>query len=92
MSQFPFIFPRTIFVDQNGICGQVSHISSEAAETAAEISNPDIIPLAIELMDTYHSSETGLRILQEKYGVNLIAVRDAVIRKNQERGYYSELP
>lgn len=88
MSQFPFIFPRTIFVDQNGICGQVAHIAAEAAEAAAETSNPDVFALAVEIMDGLHSSETGLRILEEKYGVDLNAVRDAVIRKNQPRGYY----
>lgn len=92
MSQFPFIFPRTVFVDQNGICGQVAHIATEAAEAAAETGNPDVFALAVEVMDGLHSSETGLRILEEKYGVDLNAVRDAVIRKNQARRYYSELP
>lgn len=88
MNTFPFIFPRTIFVDQNGICGQVAHIATEAAEAAAETRNPDVFALAVEIMDGLHSSETGLRILQEKYGVDLNAVHDAVIRKNQPRGYY----
>lgn len=88
MTPFTLNFPRTIFVDKNGICGQVAHIATEAAEAAAETSNPDIFTLAVEIMDGFHSSETALRILQEKYGVDLDAVRDAVIRKNHPRGYY----
>jgi hypothetical protein len=39
-------------------------------------------------MDKYHSCETGLRILQEKHGINLNDLRRRVERKNFERGYY----
>jgi hypothetical protein len=66
-------FPRSRFVDSNGICGQLFHIESEVAEAKAEISNPDILPVAMEIVDIYHAAETALRILEEKYGVNISA-------------------
>lgn len=85
-------FPRVKFVDENGIYGQVSHINSEACEAAAELGNPDIQFVAMEVMDVYHSAETALRILEEKYGVDVKALMFKVAAKNESRGYYDELP
>lgn len=81
-------FPRAKFVDANGICGQVFHLETEINEAKAELHNPDIIPLAMEVMDVYHSAETALRILEEKYAVNISSLMQLVADKNDARGYY----
>lgn len=81
-------FPRTIFVDGNGIYGQVSHINTEAVEAAAELGNPDINFVAMEIIDCLHSCETALRILEEKYKVDIKALMFDVYQKNEKRGYY----
>lgn len=83
-----FNFPRTKFVDENGICRQVLHMRSEQREIEDELQTVDILVVAGEIMDKYHSCETALRILQEKYGVNVSELRRDVERKNFERGYY----
>lgn len=84
-----FNFPRTKFVDENGICAQVVHMRSEQREIEDELQTTDIMVIAQEVMDKYHSSETALRILQEKYGVNLNELQVVVEKKNADRGYYS---
>jgi NTP pyrophosphatase (non-canonical NTP hydrolase) len=81
-------FPRIKFVDDNGIAGQIKHIISEAKEAEESSLTPDINHTAEEVMDCLHSCESALRILQEKYGINISEVRRGVERKNQERGYY----
>lgn len=90
MSKFNMLyhFPRAKFVDDNGICGQVAHIQTEADEAFRELTNPDVMPLAIEVMDVYHSAETALRILEEKYGVDIRDLMQQVADKNEARGYY----
>lgn len=85
-----FNFPRTIFVDQNGLVGQVLHMATEQEEIEQVMLTPDIQHTAEEVMDKYHSCETALRILQEKYGINLNDLRRRVVRKNYARNYYSE--
>jgi len=81
-------FPRTRFVDENHIYTQVAHINTEATEAAAELGNPDIHFCAMEIIDCYHSCETALRILEEKYGVNIRDLMFKVAAKNDVRGYY----
>ena len=82
-------FPRTRFVDENGLAGQLLHIESEVAEFRAEVfSNPDPFVVAIELADIIHSAETAMRILEEKHGICQKEVLAVVIFKNRERGYY----
>lgn len=88
ISDMLYNFPRAKFVDANGICGQVFHLETEISEAKAELHNPDIIPLAMEVMDIYHSAETALRILEEKYGVNIRSLMQLVADKNDARGYY----
>ena len=85
-----FNFPRTRFVDENGITSQVLHMGSEQAEIEQSVFTPDIEHTAEEVMDKLHSCETALRILQEKYGINLNDLRRRVERKNQVRNYYSK--
>lgn len=84
-----FSFPRVKFVDSNGIATQSSHILSEALEVEESVLKPYIKHTAEEVMDCLHSCETALRILQEKYGINVSELRRDVERKNFERGYYS---
>jgi hypothetical protein len=81
-------FPRTQYVDINGIVGQCDHILSEANEALDSALAPDINHTAMEVMDALHSCETALRILQEKHGINLNEVERAVLAKNKARGYY----
>lgn len=86
-------FPRTQFVSENGIVFQTAHVLLEAEEARFEASNlneenPDIYPLAMEIMDIYHSAETALRILEEQYGVDVQKLMHDVALKNDARGYY----
>lgn len=83
-------FPRTRFVDENTIGQQLIHTRREVQEASDELPPPggDIMPLALEIMDIYHSAETGLRILEEKHGVNIHRLMMAVFDKNEKRGYY----
>lgn len=82
-------FPRTKFVDENGIIAQVIHMESEQKEIEESMLKDDIQHTAEEVMDRLHSCETALRILQEKYGINLSELRRDVERKNLLRNYYS---
>ena len=85
-----FRFPRAKFVSDNGIIGQTSHVETELVELKYELFNsPDIAPVAEEAMDLHHSTETLLRILEEKHGVDIFAVSRMVEDKNRARGYYA---
>lgn len=89
-AEFKFSFPRTKFVDENGLVMQVAHMATEQIEIEESMFLPDINHTAMELMDKYHSCETGLRILQEKYGINLENLQANVEIKNRIRGYYAD--
>ena len=84
-----FNFPKTRYADINGIVAQATHIYSEALEVQQAVFASDMNHTAEEIMDCLHSCETALRILQERYNINLNALRMDVERKNMERGYYS---
>ena len=85
-----FVYPPSCFVS-NCLSDQVKHVRSEVDEVvAAYYGNTDIIHLAEELCDVVHSSETGLRILADRYGVDVPAVQDYVVEKNRLRGYYDQ--
>ena len=88
--KFVFNFPRIKFVDENGIIKQLSHIRSEVDEIEASAYTPDIQHTALEAMDCLHSAESLLRILAEKHGIDLAAIRAAVEEKNRVRGYYRD--
>lgn len=83
-------FPETIFVKQNGIATQAYHILSEAKELNDACTAPDIWAVAMENMDVLHAAETGLRILQKKYGIDLAKLRRDCEAKNALRFYYHE--
>jgi len=63
-----YIFPRTRFVDSVLIEDQLKHLASEIVEARVAYTTPYIVRLAEELFDVIHSSETALRILEEKCG------------------------
>ena len=82
-------FPRTRYVDTNGVYDQMKHMRSEMEEVSmAFYSEPEIDRLAEEALDLIHSCETMLRILQERRGVNVWEVAIKLEAKNAERGYY----
>ena len=83
-----FHFPRIKFVTQNGIVAQLEHLKSEVVEAIESSATPDIWHTAEEVMDAYHSAESSLRVLAEKYAVDLDAVKRKVIQKNIDREYY----
>jgi hypothetical protein len=94
-SNMCYNFPRSRFVDENTIHGQVMSIVSEADESFRALYSPDLPPdlneimaLAMEIMDVYHSAETALRILEEKHEMNIQQIQDAVYQKNKTREYY----
>lgn len=82
------IFPRTIWVDKSSIIQQVEHIESELKEVKQELRAGSVTEIVLELLDLAHSVETGLRICEEKYDVDIEEMRAQVIKKNQLRGYY----
>lgn len=83
-----YTFPRSRFVVENGIAQQSEHILSEAVEAVQSAFTPDIFHTAEEIFDCLHSCETALRMLEEKYEVDLDDVKDHVTAKNRARGYY----
>lgn len=86
-------FPRTRFVDENTFSQQFKHIRSEVDEVWQELERlyPDLadpVRVAEELLDVIHSAETGLRILQERHGVDVGRLSVQIRIKNYNRGYY----
>lgn len=83
-----FTFPRTIHVDQP-LIDQLQHVKSELDETMQAYLNEPIERVAEELVDLYHSVETALRIIDERYIPVKVTVA-LVEKKNRERGYYRD--
>lgn len=83
-----FTFPRTKFVELNGITSQILKIKDEVAEAFESALTPDIEHTAEEVFDIYQACETALYILHEKYNINLHEIRSRMERKNMLRGYY----
>ncbi|KAF0218816.1 MAG: hypothetical protein FD174_2599 [Geobacteraceae bacterium] len=84
-------FPRAKFVDEKTLFQQLDHIQTEVDEAQMEGCTVPVNfdQAAMELWDVIHSAETALRILQEKYRVDVKGAMDAVIQKNVDRGYYA---
>jgi len=96
LSKFSFSFPKTIFVSQNLGSTQLNHIAGEfeEANTAYKdyvIGAENIDHFAEEVMDLYHSTETMLRILEERYRVNLKKLQMQIVQKNNKRNYYDSM-
>lgn len=83
--QFPAC-KRWIPTDKRTRSEQALKIVEEAAE-AMNMRDGYDIAYAMELMDTIHACETALRELPESL---LSSIKEAVVRKNAERGYYDD--
>ena len=83
-----YTFPRTNFVD-NSLFDQLEHVKSELDETIQAYLHEPIERAAEELVDLYHSVETALRIIDERY-VPIKVIIAQVEKKNRERGYYRD--
>lgn len=83
-----YIFPPVRFVS-NALHDQIVHIISECDEVVSAYQSPEINDLAMELCDLIHSAETALRMLAERYDVDVLVVQALVVDKNQKRGYYA---
>lgn len=83
-------FPRTIFTNRNTIPQQLLHIASEGWEVFKVcICYPiNYKRMAEELIDLVHSVETLLRMLAEREKVPVGMIKDCVVKKNRDRGYY----
>lgn len=88
-----FRFPRTKFVDEKGIAGQMLHIGEELTEFEVELQAGRMHEAMIELLDLRHSVETGFRILQDKYGVDqdLLALSPYHVKGMQAEDHLHEL-
>jgi hypothetical protein len=83
-----FRFPRTRF-SAGQLRVQLDHSTSELLETITALDGGEgMMRVAEEIVDTIHSLETGLRIMQEQHGVNIADVCRYVECKNRVRGYY----
>jgi len=82
-------FPRTRFVDGNGLASQLDHVLSEVFEAIESSHTPNLFHTVEEIVDAYHSLETLLRILEEDYKVDLELAFNKVHHKNKHRGYYT---
>lgn len=86
--EFAFNFPRSRFASSAGYTrrGQADQITQEAAEVFSAAERGDGDAYVEELLDCIHACETAL---SEFDGETIAAARDAVVRKNAARGYYS---
>ena len=87
IQQSKFTFPRTKFVSENGLTQQFIHICTEVKEIKEAHEQEPIERVAEELVDLYHSVETALRIIDERY-IDINKVFEQVAEKNMRRGYY----
>jgi len=82
-------FPETIFTKNNSLKQQISHLESEIIEVKnAYLSEGFSSHMVEELWDVIHSAETALRILGTDK-IDIFYIKDKVIEKNKERGYYN---
>jgi len=78
-------FPRTKFVNENTPIDQLDHLMDEINEVEGAVSAEETV---IELFDVIHSAETLIRMMEKCYGMNPEQLKEKVIQKNKERGYY----
>jgi hypothetical protein len=86
-----YIFPCAKFADENTITEQITAIGKEFAEIChASWGCEGIDRITEEILDTLHSCETALRIIEAEHGPGYVHDRmQAVIAKNTARGYYA---
>ena len=78
------LYPKTRFVDENTLDEQFDHICSEYREAVMAEGKGDRDE---ELADLEASIQTYWDI-REKQGLDVDALRKAIIEKNRRRGYY----
>ena len=83
-----FSFPETKFVDELKIAGQFCHLASEVDEVFQDMMNERYLEMASELWDVIHSAETALRILEKDHQIDVKGLKQKIIDKNKQRGYY----
>ena len=84
-------FPRTRFVNFNELKAQLDHSVGEMVEVVtAYDAREGLQRVTEEILDTIHSLETGLRILSERYEVDVPDISEYVRVKNSVRGYYND--
>lgn len=94
-------FPKCKFAKSNTVYKQFLHLRSELFEAQNAINDMRMISEDIglswalaaqaieECLDTIHSAETLIRVIQREYpGIDLAAIKKEVICKNAQRGYY----
>ncbi len=69
---------------------QTVKVVEEAVETQVAVFEWTFEAAAVEAMDVIHAAETLLRLLEEKFGVDLDEAYAAVVAKNGARGYYDK--
>lgn len=89
---YRFNFPPAKFVPPEGMTrsGQADHIVEEAAELFAEATSDAANPpekYIEEVLDCIHACETSLREFDPEV---VSRVADAVVEKNEDRGYYGD--
>lgn len=87
-----YTFPRTRFVRVNTLAIQLKHVTSELLEAREAYDQWDFDHLARELHDVRQSAETALRLLEERYGIDVAEAKRQVIQGNKARGYYEAHP
>ena len=87
-----FNFPAaTKFIESNTMREQIAHCLSEGYEAISAIKKDEAetFESAVEIFDGLHGYETAIRKLINERGEEYVErARQAVIRKNDERGYY----
>ena len=86
----PYKFPRIKFSDTNTIKQQLDHVLEEVHEVFKAYNEGMMGDMDMELCDLAQSVETLQRMREERNGVSTKLTQEAMIKKNGERGYYSE--
>lgn len=86
---FEFNFPkyRSLPFNRKERIAQAKHIKQEARETVHEAVSGDEFAMLVEAMDVIHAAETLLRPYPHRV---LDQAHAEVVRKNEDRGYYSD--
>lgn len=68
-----YTFPRTKHIYVCSFAEQVEHLCSEVVEVERAYATPYVGQVGEELCDVIHSAETGLRMLEDRNGCELVA-------------------
>ena len=85
--EWRYNFPKDTWHSYADLEDVLKHASGEVVEAGVALNDVSDVLVAVEIMDAIHVLESALRMI-ERGGVNLDVVREAVIAKNADRGYY----